>query len=81
MLFERRSTKAKRVIKALSVGPDMTAAEISKSTGIGSGTLYPILMEMERLGTLTSRWETENRRPSGPPRRRYYGLPGADARS
>ncbi len=33
------------------------------------GTLYPILRRMEKAGVLTSRWDTEGKRP-----RKYYEL-------
>ena len=42
---------------------------LSQITGISSGTLYPILMRLEKLRWLETRWET----PSGgrPPRHLY----------
>lgn len=42
---------------------------LSQSTGISSGTLYPILMRLEKLRWLETKWET----PAGgrPPRHLY----------
>jgi len=42
---------------------------LSQLTGISSGTLYPILMRIEKLGWLETRWEE----PKGgrPPRHLY----------
>lgn len=51
-----------------------SGAEISRETGIGSGTLYPLLARLERLGWLVSEWETINPRAAGRPRRRLYTL-------
>ena len=43
---------------------------ISKQTGIASGTLYPILMRLEKLGWLETRWE-EIKVHGRPPRHQY----------
>jgi PadR family transcriptional regulator PadR len=51
--------------------------ELIKSTGLQSGTLYPLLARLETAGWLESRWETEQKR--GRPRRRYYRLTGVGA--
>src|SRR2546429_1860731 len=40
---------------------------LSQSTGIPSGTLYPILMRLEKLHWLETRWE-EVKTPGRPPR-------------
>ena len=41
--------------------------DISKETGLASGTLYPLLRRLEEQGLLESEWNTEGSRP-----RRYY---------
>jgi len=48
--------------------------EIMKETGLASGTVYPLLARLERMGWLQSGWddEEETRRA----RRRYYQLTG-----
>jgi len=44
---------------------------LSQSIGISSGTLYPILMRLEGLGWLETRWEAQ---PEGRPARHLYRL-------
>lgn len=50
----------------------LSGAELSKSTGIASGTLYPILFRLEKAGWLTSEWEDGNPAELGRPRKRLY---------
>ncbi len=79
MLFARRRNKHEKLVTdALSACADMTAGEISRATGMGTGSLYPVLMRLEEAGTITSRWESETPRPEGPPRRRFYALPAGN---
>jgi len=47
---------------------------ISRSTQVPSGTLYPILMRLEKLGWLETRWEESV--PQGRPPRHLYRLTG-----
>jgi DNA-binding PadR family transcriptional regulator len=51
-----------------------SGAEISSSTSIKSGTLYPMLAKFERQKILESEWEHANPTELGRPRRRYYTL-------
>jgi DNA-binding PadR family transcriptional regulator len=44
--------------------------ELSKDTGLTSGTLYPLLMRLSDQGFLESRWQ-ETERPGKPPRHGY----------
>ena len=44
--------------------------ELSKDTGLTSGTLYPLLMRLSDQGFLESRWQ-EPERPGKPPRHAY----------
>jgi PadR family transcriptional regulator PadR len=44
--------------------------ELSKETGLKSGTLYPLLMRLADQGMLESRWK-ESERPGKPPRHMY----------
>ncbi|MFF0458500.1 PadR family transcriptional regulator [Nocardia africana] len=46
--------------------------DLSKSTGIKSGTLYPLLVRLEEAGWLESGWEQTE--VEGRPRRRFYKL-------
>ena len=44
--------------------------ELSKETGLKSGTLYPILIRLSEQGLLNSRWK-DAERPGRPPRHVY----------
>jgi PadR family transcriptional regulator PadR len=44
--------------------------DLSKETGLSSGTLYPLLMRLSEQGLLESRWE-DAERPGLPPRHVY----------
>ena len=44
--------------------------ELSKQTGLSSGTLYPLLIRLSDQGMLESRWQ-EPERPGRPPRHAY----------
>ena len=52
----------------------ISGAEISRSTGIASGTLYPILFRLEEAGWLTSDWEKVTPSKIGRPRCRLYRM-------
>jgi DNA-binding PadR family transcriptional regulator len=44
--------------------------DLSKETGLRSGTLYPLLMRLSEQGLLEARWQ-EPERPGLPPRHVY----------
>ncbi|WP_329021730.1 MULTISPECIES: helix-turn-helix transcriptional regulator [unclassified Streptomyces] len=44
--------------------------ELVQTTGLASGTVYPILARLEAEGLVSSRWESEE--PMDRPRRRFY---------
>lgn len=44
--------------------------ELSKATGLLSGTLYPLLIRLHEQGFLEARWQ-EVERPGKPPRHAY----------
>lgn len=48
--------------------------ELSKATGLSSGTLYPLLMRLNDRGLLESRWQEPQR--AGRPARHAYRLNG-----
>ncbi len=48
--------------------------ELSKQTGLKSGTLYPLLMRLKDQGLLASRWE-DSEHPGCPPRHVYRLAP------
>ncbi|MGH8879134.1 MAG: PadR family transcriptional regulator, partial [Stackebrandtia sp.] len=43
-------------------------------TGLPSGTLYPILVRLERAGWVATAWEDVDASAAGRPARRYYRL-------
>jgi len=47
---------------------------ISRQTSVPSGTLYPILMRLDKLGWLETKWEESV--PQGRPPRHLYRLTG-----
>jgi PadR family transcriptional regulator, regulatory protein PadR len=51
-----------------------SGAELAKSTGVSSGTLYPLLQRLEHAGWVTSAWEQIDPSEEGRPRRRFYTL-------
>jgi PadR family transcriptional regulator PadR len=48
--------------------------ELSKQTGLKSGTLYPLLMRLSDQGLLDSQWQ-QPERPGKPPRHAYKLTP------
>jgi len=50
----------------------ISGIEISRSTGLASGTLYPILFRLEEAGWLDSEWEEVIPTQVKRPRRRLY---------
>ena len=77
------SAQTLKVLGALLVSPqvDLPGADIARATKLGSGTIYPILLRLERAGWLESRWEVEDPKALGRPRRRFYRVTGLGARS
>lgn len=49
--------------------------DLSKETGLKSGTLYPLLIRLTEQGLLDSRWESSDR--AGLPPRHVYRLTSA----
>jgi PadR family transcriptional regulator len=49
--------------------------DLSRETGLKSGTLYPALMRLEEQGLLETRWQEADQR--GRPPRHMYRLNGA----
>jgi PadR family transcriptional regulator PadR len=50
----------------------ISGVEISRATGLASGTLYPILFRLEEAGWLESEWEEITPAEAKRPRRRLY---------
>lgn len=61
-----------RVLHALAAQPDLWhhGYPLSKSTGIKSGSLYPILIRLSEQGYLEARWEPSEKE-GRPPRHAY----------
>jgi PadR family transcriptional regulator PadR len=53
--------------------------ELSKESGLPSGTIYPMLRRLERDGWVESRWEEADPSEEGRPRKRLYLLTGLGA--
>lgn len=57
-----------------SENKELSGAEIGRATKLASGTLYPLLIRLENAGWLQSRWEREDPRDLGRPRKRFYEI-------
>ena len=53
---------------------ELAGTDVMKAAGLSSGTLYPILLRLEKAGVLHSRWEKARPEVLGRPRRRYYSM-------
>ena len=59
---------------------EISGAEIARATTLASGTLYPILLRLEKARWVESRWEAGDPHRLGRPRRRLYQVTGAGAK-
>ena len=68
-----------KVMSALLAEPaaERYGLQLMQDTRLPSGTLYPILVRLERAGWVESRWEEIDPVAEGRPPRRYYRLTGA----
>jgi DNA-binding PadR family transcriptional regulator len=65
------------VLQAIA-GGSKYGFDIAEVTGLQTGTVYPALRRLERLGFVRSRWESERvARREQRPARRYYELTAA----
>ena len=66
------------VLSAFLEAPDTDryGLELIKATGLPSGTLYPILVRLERAEWVETTWEDVDVHAAGRPARRYYRLSG-----
>lgn len=60
------------VLDALIQKPGACGSELTKMTGLPSGSLYPILIRLEKARWLESVWEEDEPANLGRPRRRNY---------
>ena len=72
----RMTTSVLKVVAALLADPaaERYGLQLMQTTGLPSGTLYPILVRLERAGWVESRWERTDPVADGRPNRRYYQL-------
>jgi PadR family transcriptional regulator, regulatory protein PadR len=72
----RMTIPTAKVAAALLADPDGEhyGLRLMQQTGLASGTLYPILARLQKVGWLTARWEDEDPSDAGRPVRRYYQL-------
>ena len=65
------------VLQAIATG-HRYGFDVMDLTGLPSGTVYPALRKLERVGHVRSKWEGEDlARQAGRPPRRYYELSGS----
>lgn len=72
----RLTSSVLKVMAALLADPtaEHYGLRLMQQTGLPSGTLYPILVRLERAGWVRSRWELVDPAAEGRPTRRYYRL-------
>ncbi|WP_459863375.1 PadR family transcriptional regulator [Endothiovibrio diazotrophicus] len=63
-----------KLLRVLMVNPNEYVAgpDLRKESKLSSGTLYPILIRLEKAGWLESRWEDVDPSEAGRPRKRFY---------
>lgn len=72
----RMTLQTQLVLRAMLVDPSQHhyGPELSKATGLKTGTLYPILARLEQAQWVASSWEDIDPSEAGRPARRYYRL-------
>lgn len=72
----RMTLPTQLVLRALIADPaeEKYGLELGRLAELPSGTVHPILARLERCGWVESRWEDQDPREAGRPRRRYYRL-------
>jgi DNA-binding PadR family transcriptional regulator len=55
-------------------GTERYGLDIMQTTGYPSGTVYPVLMRLQRAGWLAAHWEQIDPSVAGRPARRWYQL-------
>lgn len=71
------SAQTRRLLAALAAQPQAWryGYDLSKETGLASGTLYPLLIRLSEQGLLESEWRVSLK--PGRPQRHAYRLTGA----
>jgi PadR family transcriptional regulator PadR len=72
-----------QVLRVLLTDPldEHYGLEISRESGLPTGSIYPILTRLETAGWVTSAWENIDESEQGRRRRRYYRLTAEGAKS
>lgn len=70
----RKTPQTKLVLDVLTTRNNAHGFWIAHSTGIKTGTLYPILRRLEARGYVKARWEKGTPEGLGRPLRRFYSL-------
>jgi DNA-binding PadR family transcriptional regulator len=72
----RMTTALAKVVAAFLTDPDADryGLDLMRDTSLASGTLYPMLMRLERAGWVRAEWEDIDPVVEGRPSRRYYRL-------
>lgn len=72
----RMTTAVAKVASAFLTDPgaDRYGLDLMQATGLASGTLYPLLVRLERAGWVTAHWEDIDPAVEGRPTRRYYRM-------
>src|SRR5262245_62847316 len=72
----RMTTAVVRVLAAMLTEPtaERYGLDLMRDTGLASGTLYPILVRLERAGWVEAEWEDIDPVAEGRPSRKYYRL-------
>jgi DNA-binding PadR family transcriptional regulator len=72
----RMTTALLKVVSAFlaDVDADRYGLDLMHETGLASGTLYPMLVRLERAGWVRAEWERIDPVAEGRPARRYYRL-------
>ncbi len=63
-----------KVMRALLTESNLSGANIDSLTGIGLGTVYPVLYRMEKAGWIVGRWERGDLKRVGQPFCCFYHL-------
>lgn len=77
------STTKRKVLSALLERPTEPhyGYALMRATGVKSGSLYPILEQLQTAGWLTAEWESIDEHVLGRPPRRLYRLTGEGKRA
>jgi DNA-binding PadR family transcriptional regulator len=62
-----------KILRAIASKP-LPGVEVGRAIGVGIGSLYPTLNEMEQEGLITSYLDEKRLEERGGARRRFYGI-------